>query len=160
MSGPALCCPPGSWGAAAPPEGYVNKGKHEQLGPNLNGYVVRPSSGNKSGRAIIACPDIYGESSGRTKAICDDFAEKLDCLVVLPGFLENDAWQESWGITGNVFYTAYNLIWFIPWCVRHNNNKTRALYESDLKGFLAKEEIKAFGVFSFCWGALPGVALS
>jgi len=152
----SVCCPPGSWGAASPPEGYVNKGKKEALGANLNGYVVRPSSGKKSNKAVIACMDIFGENSGRTKAICDDLAEKLDCLVVLPNFLENDEWKESWGMPNK---PVYNLLWFIPWCIRHNGNKTLALYESDLKPFFAKEGIDSFGMISFCWGALCAEAL-
>ena len=157
MEVPTVCCPPGSWGAATPPAGYENKGSHEMLGPNLRGYVVRPSSGNKSDKAVIACPDIFGEASGRTRAICDDYAEKLDCMVILPGFLDNDEWQEAWGMPQS---PIYNLLWFIPFCIRHNNNKTLKLYETDIKGFLEKEGITSFGVISFCYGALPAEALS
>jgi hypothetical protein len=157
MSTGAVCCPPGSWGAAAPPAGYVNKGKREMLGTKLSAYVVRPSSGGKSGKAIIACPDIFGEASGRTKAICDDYAEKLDCMVILPGFLENDEWKEAWGMPDN---PIYNLLWFIPFCVRHNNKKILLAYESDIKGFLAKEGITSFAMISFCYGALAAEALS
>lgn len=53
-----------------------------------------------------------------------------------------------------------NLFWFIPWCIRYNANKTKAVYESDVKPFLAKHGIEKVGVFSFCWGATAGIGIS
>jgi len=151
------CCPPGSWGACDSPAGYVNKGKNEALGPTLNGYVVRPATGTKNGKAIVVFTDLFGNDSGRVKAICDDYAEKLDCLVVLPNTLEGDEWKEAWGMPNQ---PIYNLLWFIPWCIRHNTNKTMALFESDIRQFFQKESIESFGMASFCYGACSAAALS
>ena len=150
------CCPPGSWGACEPPAGYKPKGKDEPLGSNLNGYVVRPAS-NENNKAIIVFTDLFGNDSGRVKAICDDFSEKLNCLVILPNTLENDEWKEAWGMPNQPFY---NLFWFIPWCRRHNTNKTMALWKSDIKPFLDKEKIDGFGLVGFCYGSCSAAALS
>jgi len=151
------CCPPGAWGACSPPEGYQNKGKVERLGPNLTAYIARPSSGAKSNKCLLAFTDIYGNNSGRVKAICDDYAEHLDCPVILVDYLENDEWREEWGAPNQPFH---NLLWFFPYLWRHNNIKTLQLYTTDIKPFLDKEGIKSFGLFGFCAGSVHSATLS
>jgi hypothetical protein len=153
----SVCCPPGSWGAVAPPAGYVNKGKMEKLSDKMEGYIVRPSSGNKSDKALLALPDIFGMDSGRTRLICDDYAEKLDCTVILVDIFCGDPWREAWGMPDK---PVYNMLWFIPWVIRHNYTRTLARFKSDVEPYLKKEGINRFAMISFCYGAIPAEAIS
>jgi len=150
----APCCPPGSWGAVAPPAEYKNKGSMEAVG-KIKAYVVRPST--PSNKALICVPDIFGLDSGRTKAICDDYSEKLGCLVIMPDILGNDVYDMSWGWPNA---NMGNMLWFMRWCTRHNPNKEIGVFKANVKPFLEKEKIEKFACFTFCWGALIGAALS
>jgi dienelactone hydrolase len=73
----------------APSKDYTNKGEVVEVSASLKAYVVRPEGTSAaSDKVLIVVEDIFGVDSGRTKAICDDMAERLGCIVVLPLLLE------------------------------------------------------------------------
>ncbi|KAH9260132.1 hypothetical protein BASA81_001907 [Batrachochytrium salamandrivorans] len=159
MASTSPCCPPDAWGACSAPSEYVNKGVRTQLGPKLSAFVSKPADNSSPTKAIVVIPDIFGIDSGRTRAICDDFAQRLGCVVVLPLFLETlgGAWPSEWGMPNQPWY---NLLWFIPWLIRMNLNKTGPLVDSELMPYLKSQGISEFAVTSFCWGATVGAYLS
>lgn len=153
------CCPPGSWAACSAPADYVPKGAVAQLGPTLNAYVCKPATNSSPTKAIVVIPDIFGIDSGRTRAICDDFAERLGCVVILPLFFEilGGAWPSAWGMPNQPWY---NMFWFLPWLVRVNLNKTAPIMDGELLPYLKAQGISEFAAASFCWGSTVGAHLS
>lgn len=60
--------------------------------------MTGPARGAKS--VIIACHDVYGVTSGRTREVCDELAARLDgALVLLPDFF-NDNWPKHKPLAG------------------------------------------------------------
>jgi len=63
-------------------------GKYEELGEDLNAYVVGPA---RSNIAVIMCSDIFGFDTGRTMEHCGTIAERCNCIVVCPDFFHGQA---------------------------------------------------------------------
>lgn len=74
------CCPPGRTPALTVPTEYKTEGKFENV-EGVNTYIVGDS---KKGKAVIVIADIFGITTGRHYAICDQLASELGCFVVGP----------------------------------------------------------------------------
>merc|ERR550525_1227006 len=94
------CCPPTAWGALEPPTGYTPRGEISKVpvdGGDMEVYRVRPASGECSEDIVVYWMyDIGGANQGRTKALCDTFADCCVCEVVLCDVYLGDAtdWKD------------------------------------------------------------------
>jgi len=134
------CCTPSAWGALQPPEGYANRGTVDKVkvdGGEMEVYRVMPADAAscKSDICVYFFYDIGGANQGRTKALCDTFADALCCEVILPDVYLGDAtdWKDIDG-----FLMKYNT----------QNCDPRYLA-------LIKDEKRKMVFVGTCWGTLP-----
>jgi dienelactone hydrolase len=181
---PASPCCPDNPKPVAPPEGYVANGREIEVG-DCKCYEVGQASG---GPAILVVSDIFGWHSGRTRQICDKFAD-AGFHVLLPNFFECDGWDHSkplmgysapWYFMQHLLYYKWachdqqqrscvsNLSWkhaFYPLFMRATPRFVKPSIQDHLLPYLAASGRKV-GVMGFCWGgwitirscSLPGVA--
>jgi len=120
--------PPGATGAMTTT--YVNKGKESMIG-DLPIYTVGTSKTN----AIIFAYDIYGFNMGRTREICDRFADN-GYFVILPDFYRGNYRDKP----NSTFATSD-----YPW-TKVSTDLT-AVY-----GYLETMGIQKWTVMGTCWG--------
>jgi len=172
MASPSPCCTPGSHGPAAPPQGYVAKGVMQGV-DGVQCYVV----GGDGRDAIIVGHDIFGLRSGRTQQICDELAESLGVLVVLPVFFEGgcaggevtgDAVSRALGGSpGAGFFERaghwMKAVYHAPALLRGikaHNWATVAPKVDAVFAMLRQRGVERVGILGFCWGGWLAFRLS
>ncbi len=134
------CCPPGCLRELK--TSYKPRGVIENL-DGLSVYTI-----GQGEKAILLIHDIFGVDSGRTKEICDEFAD-AGYLVVMPDFFEKDGETEKDLNEGFFLFRAYSAIkrlWKSPWkAVEEHLNKR-------VYPFLESKGVKKIGTMGFCWG--------
>ena len=131
------CCPPGSEPTLA--SNYVARGVTEDV-DGLPIYTI-----GQGEKAIIVVHDIFGVDSGRTKLICDQFAD-LGYLVVLPNFFRNDSYK----INDINLFTLYKII---KRAKANTWEKRSDDFNKIVYPYLEKKGVKRIGMVGFCWGA-------
>lgn len=114
---------------------YTPRGTSDKLG-DLPIYTV--GHGEK---AIILVYDIFGADVGRTKLMCDQFAD-AGFFVVLPDFFRGDAWSAGRTDTTTAEWKK-NYLW-----TRLSNDFANQLYP-----YLETKGVKSVGIVGCCWGA-------
>jgi len=148
----APCCPPGSHGPA-PPATAALRGSMVRMGA-LSAYVVNAESATT--RAVVCGPDIFGLDSGSSKAICDRVARDTGHVVVMPDLYEGEPWPEAWGMPT----ARLNLLWFVPWLRRHNNDAARRRLYDSVVPYLESRGVESWAWYGFCVGATMCAPLS
>lgn len=128
------CCPKGS--APELKINYNEKGKEDKI-DDLSIYVVEGGD-----RAIIGVSDIFGFRGGRTRQMCDQFAD-AGFFVVLPDFLRGDKWKSDTDFTG-----------FADWVKLHPWERLTEDFNKRVFPYLESKGIKHIGVFGCCWGCM------
>mmetsp|Transcript_14182 Transcript_14182/g.17568 ORF Transcript_14182/g.17568 Transcript_14182/m.17568 type:complete len:266 (+) Transcript_14182:200-997(+) len=150
------CCPPGSHGPVEPQAGYIPKGRIETLDDGkVELYVSEP--GERTGKAILVLHDIFGPDSGRTKQICDIYAEN-GFVTVLPTLLKGPypmfVLPEN---GGEKVISKLRAGWYLrgfKW------KAVGSVLNDHVLPFLKNNlNINSIGLVSFCWGAWPMVHL-
>jgi len=99
------CCPHGSLPAVPPPDERLLAGKMLTLSDGRQCYMTGPATDAKA--VVIACHDVYGLTSGRTREVCDELARRLEgVLVLLPDFF-NDSWPKHKPLAGTWTVARY-----------------------------------------------------
>jgi len=130
------CCPEASWPSLD--TGYTATGTQEKR----NGYdLYTVGSGTK---AIVVIPDVFGIDSGRTKAICDQLADR-GYLVVLPDLFKGQP------LTMDEMHAGK----FGEWAARFPfETVLRPILVDDIIPWLKQEKgVTKVGLAGFCFGS-------
>jgi len=120
---------------------YSEKGVVTELENGMNVYSV----GNSS-KCIIWGYDIFGFSAGRTRQLCDYFADQ-GYLVILPDYYRG-SFHIPWLPGGKEF-------------LEQNSNWTSLSSDFDLvKEFAETKGAETYGAIGTCWGTYPTIRLS
>lgn len=139
------CCPADSWPGLK--TDYVPKGQVVPVevdgGASMEVYIAKPESGEcASDLVIVWFYDIGGANQGRTKAMCDTFANVCGCEVLLPDVYLGDAtdWSDIPAFLKKFPTTVAN-----------------PRYVKALE--LAQQGGRKIAMIGTCWGTLPMMSL-
>jgi len=160
------CCPEGSLPAVPSDPTYITKGEYV----DIDGLSIYITGNQEAKSAIIVAHDVFGPNSGRTIEICDEIAQRMKILVILPDFFHgNPFFPESYGthsisgaiasfvdlfIYGNIFQLLFSSNKRSTWTVVGNE------FESIVIPMLQKRNISKIGILGFCWGGWFGIHAS
>ena len=130
------CCPPGSEPGLT--TDYVPRGVTEDV-DGLPIYTI-----GQGEKAMIIVHDIIGVDSGRTKLICDQFAD-LGYLVILPNFFRGDGYKFK-------DVNLFTLFSVIKRAKANSWEKRRDDFYKIIYPYLEKKGVKRIGMMGFCWG--------
>jgi len=125
------CCPVGSEPKLA--SDYKPKGTIVKHG-DLDLYTI-----GQGDKAIIFIYDVFGVDAGRTKLMCDQFAD-AGYSVILPDFFRGDAWASE------------DFSNFGAWVVKYDWEKLREDFEKHIYPFIEEKKFKTVGMVGCCWG--------
>jgi len=134
------CCPPDSLGGLK--TDYKPRGVIQNF-DGLSVYTV-----GQGEKAIIVIHDLLGVDSGRTKEICDQFAD-AGYLIVMPDFFEGDGGTEKDFLEGFFLFKTYSImkrLWKVPF------KKVQEHLNKSIYPFLESKGVKKIGTMGFCWG--------
>jgi len=136
------CCPEGSWPGLvvdSQPVGAVTEIDLDS-GDKMKVYTTKPAGGCDEAFVLFWAYDIGGLDQGRTKSMCDTFAELCGCEVILPDVYLGDStdWVDIDG-----FLKRYPTGVVNP----------RYLKVFEMAG------TRRIGLIGTCWGTLPWMSI-
>lgn len=140
---------------------YTPKGQWETIA-HIPVYIVR---GPKPSAGVIVYSDIFGPASGRHHQICDQLAEDLNLLVVMPDFFDGEPVVKADGFGHGFFLSCGLLCWALrpgnvtAFAKMYADGKIQAETEDHIIPFMHTEVSKIAAV-GFCAGAVMAFYLS
>lgn len=159
----AQCCPASGHGGIGEPAGFQPKGAMEDVS-GTSCYVVGAGSS-----AVVVAHDVFGLRSGRTRKFCDDLAESLGVLVVVPEFWNEctcggeasnsidcfiaDPKSKTWGRwLKEVGSAIWNTPRFLSDLRAHNWEVCGPKLQDRILPMLREKGVQKLGCLGFCWG--------